>query len=314
MRVETLREFIAVAELRSFSAAAKQLYIAQPTLSAHIIGLEKKLGTVLIDRENGFRLTEPGVVLFDTASRALATLDEGVGIIQAMKKPAQRVRIADSSDLTVLREVLRGLDDVEVELFDADLHAPFFDMLESGRADILVGIDVLGDPHMRQQASAAGIVGVSLGSGEFVLCVSESHPLAARKTLVREDLRNVEMLAGSPAFFNQTKMAIDGLFGSDLGIRIKLAPTLSIFTADYMKFEGECFFGARNSMAKALANRLDIRVFSEIDGKPLLFSMAMYYMPARATDSTMRVVESVAKVAQAASDLEQEPPKRASQK
>ena len=43
MNLKQLEAFVKVAETKSFSAAAKQLYLTQPTISAHISSLEKEL-------------------------------------------------------------------------------------------------------------------------------------------------------------------------------------------------------------------------------------------------------------------------------
>lgn len=57
--------FIAVAEEKSFSAAAKKLSLSQPTISFHIDGLEKKLGCSLFERSRrGIELTPYGKSLF----------------------------------------------------------------------------------------------------------------------------------------------------------------------------------------------------------------------------------------------------------
>ena len=41
MNLKQLEAFVQVAEEKSFSKAAKQLYLTQPTVSAHIASLEK---------------------------------------------------------------------------------------------------------------------------------------------------------------------------------------------------------------------------------------------------------------------------------
>ena len=47
MELRHLRAFSAIAELHSFSKAARQLHVAQPPLSRHIGQLERELGTLL---------------------------------------------------------------------------------------------------------------------------------------------------------------------------------------------------------------------------------------------------------------------------
>src|SRR5437899_10505134 len=65
--------FYWVAELKSFSAAAGHLSLRQPTVSAHVHELEKKLGAKLLNRLGGKIAPTPlGQVLFDSAKRLLA--------------------------------------------------------------------------------------------------------------------------------------------------------------------------------------------------------------------------------------------------
>jgi len=47
MNLKQLEAFVQVAEGGSFSKAAKELYLTQPTISAHIASLEKELGVRL---------------------------------------------------------------------------------------------------------------------------------------------------------------------------------------------------------------------------------------------------------------------------
>lgn len=56
-----LRQFLALVDTGSFTAAANQLHVSQPTLSAGIAELERTLGTPIILRERrALRLTEAG--------------------------------------------------------------------------------------------------------------------------------------------------------------------------------------------------------------------------------------------------------------
>ena len=47
MNLKQLEAFVEVAESGSFSKAAKRLFLTQPTVSAHILALEKELESVL---------------------------------------------------------------------------------------------------------------------------------------------------------------------------------------------------------------------------------------------------------------------------
>ncbi|MEE3191346.1 MAG: LysR family transcriptional regulator, partial [Pseudomonadota bacterium] len=64
MDTQSLKAFIAVAEQKSFSAAAESLYLTQSAVSKRIKQLEEQLGTTLFDRHNRtISLTEAGEAL-----------------------------------------------------------------------------------------------------------------------------------------------------------------------------------------------------------------------------------------------------------
>lgn len=48
MDIKQLEAFVAVAKKQSFSKAAKDLYLSQPTISSHIQNLENEMQTSLL--------------------------------------------------------------------------------------------------------------------------------------------------------------------------------------------------------------------------------------------------------------------------
>jgi DNA-binding transcriptional LysR family regulator len=68
-----LETFCRVADLKSFSKAADDLFLTQPTVSGHILSLEKSLSLRLFDRTSReVRLTPAGKVFLAYASRILS--------------------------------------------------------------------------------------------------------------------------------------------------------------------------------------------------------------------------------------------------
>lgn len=79
-----LRYFVAVAEERNFSRAAKRLDTSQPPLSAAIAQLESKLGVQLFERDSR-RVTPPaGAELLVRARRILLDVDEAVWAVRSV--------------------------------------------------------------------------------------------------------------------------------------------------------------------------------------------------------------------------------------
>lgn len=72
MNLKQLEAFVKVAETKSFSAAARQLYLTQPTVSAHIASLERELNACLLVRSTkGVALSEAGKELYAYAGQML---------------------------------------------------------------------------------------------------------------------------------------------------------------------------------------------------------------------------------------------------
>lgn len=68
MDFKQLEAFVSVAKYGSFSKAARELFLTQPTISSHIQNLEKELDTVLFNRNNKYiTLTKSGEILYDNA-------------------------------------------------------------------------------------------------------------------------------------------------------------------------------------------------------------------------------------------------------
>ena len=96
-----LRYFVAVADAGTFTHAAEQMFIAQPTLSQQIRRLEEMVGTPLLQRgREGVRLTKAGSVLLEESRAVLSRVDHGVSRTrQAAGLGRPRLRFAVPPDL-----------------------------------------------------------------------------------------------------------------------------------------------------------------------------------------------------------------------
>jgi len=89
MELKQLESFVAVVVYKSFTEAAKQLYISQPTISTHIQALERELESKLIVRTTkSIELTKRGTELYECAVKMLDLRD---GLLEKWKSSDEKI-------------------------------------------------------------------------------------------------------------------------------------------------------------------------------------------------------------------------------
>jgi DNA-binding transcriptional LysR family regulator len=133
----SLRVFCAIAELKSFKAAADRLDLSLAMASKHVMHLEKRLGTRLLNRTSRhISLTETGALYFDQAKQTLDALDEveaAVGNVtvkpQGKLKLTAPVWFANRAITKVLAAYQKRFPDVSL---DIDLSGRMANLVEEG--------------------------------------------------------------------------------------------------------------------------------------------------------------------------------------
>ncbi|CAM3115768.1 selenium metabolism-associated LysR family transcriptional regulator [Filibacter tadaridae] len=95
MNYERLKTFIAVAEKKSFSEAAKILYVTQPTITSQVKALEEELNTKLFER------TTKKVAMTQSAHVLLNYAKEIVRLSDSAKKEILQMENTINGDLSV---------------------------------------------------------------------------------------------------------------------------------------------------------------------------------------------------------------------
>ena len=178
MDLRQLRYFLTVAEEGRFSAAARRLHVAAPSLSQQIRALERDLRVTLFDRTSrGAELTPAGRVLAERARVILAEVDrarEDVRSAGPDRREQVALRVCTMAERIFdgpLRLVSVAIPGVEV----AATSSPGDDAVEAvrqARADAAV---VWNRPQEHRDLD-----GVVLGSVLFGIVLPEGHPLADR--------------------------------------------------------------------------------------------------------------------------------------
>ncbi|WP_326697168.1 transcriptional regulator CynR [Streptomyces sp. NBC_01754] len=110
-----LRYLLAVAEHGSFTRAAEELRISQPTLSQQVRQLERAVGAQLLDRTGrGVRLTDAGETYAHHARRALRDLAAGARAVQDVQDLSRghlRLAVTPTFNAYLVGPLVAGLHD-----------------------------------------------------------------------------------------------------------------------------------------------------------------------------------------------------------
>ncbi|MFC8535763.1 LysR family transcriptional regulator [Streptomyces sp. NPDC057249] len=192
METRELRYFVAVAEELHFGRAADRLGIAQPPLSRAISGLERRLGTVLLERgSRGASLTGAGTVLLQEARVALDA-------VEAAERRTRRAALAAAGRPAVVLAAKAGAS--------SELLAKLLDAYAAQPGAIAVDVVLCGPgeqtPVLRRgQADVAllhrpfddttGLDTEDLYTEGQVVILPAGHPLSTRPLLRLADVSDL---------------------------------------------------------------------------------------------------------------------------
>lgn len=206
-----LRTFLAVVDTGSVGAAADELAVSQPAVSAALAALGESVGAPIVERDGRrTRVTAAGQTLAMHARRIFSTIDLArEEAAQAAHREARRLRIATVTTVAeqVIARLLHGFrqqaPDVDVELYVGN-RDHVWNRLRHWEADLVVGGRPPRDPVFRTLAIRAN---------ELLLVAAPDYD---------EDYANATWLLREPG--SGTRAATQALFTS-IGID---PPTLTI--------------------------------------------------------------------------------------
>ncbi|WP_333613441.1 LysR family transcriptional regulator [Psychrobacter sp.] len=200
MDLKQLNAFIAIADLKSFSAAASKTGLSQPTLSRLLKQLETDMGVELIDRyHRPLHLTEAGAFFYDKISTILTEIDTVTSMTQRLSAPSTALNIGFVPSVLygLLPEVIAKLKqshpDIEVNLKDISSYQQI-DALKSGEIDIGFGRFAHQDPWVQQ---------ILLRHERYLVALPKAHPLADSDEQRLIDLANNRLI-----LYHQTHLPI----------------------------------------------------------------------------------------------------------
>jgi LysR family transcriptional regulator, hydrogen peroxide-inducible genes activator len=191
LEIHQLRYFCAIVRAGSFTRAAEQLGIAQPSLSQQIKRLEKNLGSTLFERlGRSVRLTASGEGLHQMALAILQQVAEAESRIAALNEGYATLRIGVIPTIMpyfIARRVgdfTRRFPRVNLQ-FREETTSQLVQTLQAGEIDLAV---------VSLPLPKADIVCSELFREELLLVVPRKHPLSGHPPVNLRDLRNERLL------------------------------------------------------------------------------------------------------------------------
>jgi DNA-binding transcriptional LysR family regulator len=202
-----LRYFLAVIDCGSFSKAAKQLNVAQPTLSVGIGKLERLLGASLFHRTSKWvHITEAGSRLAAHARRIENEFNLAEAAVVDMR-PARALRLGVISTYPMsqiadtIKTARRSADGERLQIIPGN-ERELLQRLSRGQVDVALTI-------VRRDSDR--FTAEPLFTEHYALAIPSGHPMADKATIAAEDLsdntmivrRHCEVLAETSRHFTE---------------------------------------------------------------------------------------------------------------
>lgn len=197
MKIQTLEYFVTLAETGSITKAAQQLYVSQPSLTKALKLMEEELGFTLVERSaSGVRLTEKGRKVFAEARQVLEFYDGWKEM--GRQKDLQQIDLytyLSFPDFLLPDIVLRYRKKYpELAINFTVTEQPERFISRSGHKPVLALVMCREGEHLRRLTEIQGNPPVLLMSGAYRCLVNTRHPLAQRKEVTFEQLRDYYLI------------------------------------------------------------------------------------------------------------------------
>ncbi len=181
MTLGQLRSFLVVARRGSVTAAAAELFVTPPAVSAAVAALERDLGLALLTRDGrGIRLTSAGEAFARYASESLGLLQQGRDAAMFAERPGTgclRVAAVMTAGEYIVPSILKGFrrthPGVDIQL-EVGNRALVIDRLLERRADVGIG----GRPPEEGR-----IEGRPFLDNRLIIVGAPDHPLARKRAV-----------------------------------------------------------------------------------------------------------------------------------
>jgi len=235
-----LHAFEAVARLRSFSRAAEEMHVTQPTVSKQIRLLHEEIGLPLLEQiGKKVFLTEAGEELFSTCAEWLETwsrFEQSIANLKGLKQG--RLKIATVTTAKYFLPRVLGPFCAEYPGIDIAMEVVNRDRVLERLARNQDDLYVMGVPPEDWNIESEPLM-----ENELVVLAAASHPLARRKRIPLQDLTRHRFLVRERG--SGTRMTVE-----------------QVFKEQKLPFEIRMELGSNEAIKQAVAGGLGLAVLS----------------------------------------------------
>lgn len=193
MDLRVLRYFLTVAKEQSFTKAAKQLNITQPTLSRQLAALEEELGAKLFDRSgHSITLTNEGLLLKRRALEIVDLEDKIISEFSGNKESVEgmiTIGCGEFMAVETLAKICKSYKE-KYPLVQFAIHTGTADNISEMMSRGLVDIGLFLEP-----VSTEGLDYIRISdSDHWVVTMKVDDPLAKKEWITKEDLRKIPLI------------------------------------------------------------------------------------------------------------------------
>ena len=221
MDIASLKAFLAVAESRSFSRAAEQLFLTQPAVSKRVASLESELHTNLFDRiGRHVSLTEAGKTLLPRARRIMLELEDSLRTLANLSgKIHGALRFATSHHIGLhrlpetLQQYTKAHPDVRLDIAFMDSEAACR-AVEQGEQELGIVTLPLHPPVQLETRP--------VWPDPLTVVIGKNHPLATKKRITLTELASHPAILPAPNTYTR-QIAEQAFNALDLELDIALS-------------------------------------------------------------------------------------------
>ena len=201
MTFQQLKYVIKIVETGSISAAAKELYVSQPSLSKAVMELEDELNTTLFIREKtGIRLTDDGTKFLVHARPVLDQMElmkkefsETASNKKMFSVASQHYNFVLAAFASIVKEF--GGEHYEFSLKELPTSRIIEDV-KTGQSEIgIIYMSKFNHEIIKKTLRKEGLDYKIMFRAEPHVCISKDNPLAGRDKITFDDIKNIPRIS-----------------------------------------------------------------------------------------------------------------------